>query len=93
MKTKLEKLLKSLAKKEPEFITLFDCDNDITNYKRKRTIIRTNLMDKHQEIKDFELKNNCSISVGPFSFVILTSDKRFLAYFRNGSIEVEQKQF
>jgi hypothetical protein len=91
MQTKLTKLLKSLAKKEPEFITLFDCDNDIII--TERTIFRTNLMNKHQEISNFELKNNCSISVGPFSFVVLTSDKRFLAYYRNGAIEVEQKQF
>ena len=91
MKTKLEKLLKSLAKKEPEFITLFDVNNDIII--TERTIIRTNLMDKHQEIKDFEIKNDCNIAVGPFSFVVLSSSKRFLAYFRDGKIQVEQKQF
>ena len=87
---KIEKLLKSLAKKQPLFISVFDSDFSGCPIERKKN--RTDLALKHKEIKEFGIKNNCKVSVGPFSFVFHNDDFRYLGYYYKGSIEVERKQ-
>ena len=87
---KIEKLLKSLAKKEPKFITIFNSDSELEPQIRLKQ--RNELARKHIEIETFGIINQCKVSVGPFSFVFYNDDFRYLGYYRNGSIEVDRKQ-
>jgi len=88
---KIEKLLKSLAKSEPKFITLFDCDAKGCPATKKKD--RTDLALKHKEIKEFSIKNDCSVAIGLFGFIFYNDVKkyRYLGYWHEGSIEVERK--
>ena len=87
---KIEKLLKSLAKKDNDFLSIFDSDFNIEL--DKRTQLRKDLILKHQEVQAFAKKNCCIVSVGLYSMIVSGEGFRYLAYYRKGRIFVENKQ-
>jgi len=92
LEDKIKKLLKDLADAEPDFITVFDINN---NTKAKILLKdRMKLVLKYKNIiEQFEADTKCTLSIGPLAFVIVDGATRYIAYFVDEYIQIESQTF